>query len=284
MVSTYTRHLAVISLSLALLGAGQLQPSAALTQSLATIAHFDDASRIAISYWASYPNPQAPDTPLTDLDRVQTKVLTLAPAERDALFTWLTHGGREKLYALGVTDRDIGPCQPLIDPKSCHTSPALGLAQSTPSASTRAFSTTGGQRDLTFSATSDASAASGIALERGFASVDADAGTLTHCISFRNTTQKTVAALTLTYKILSQSGDVLTAGADIVVGSFTAGEEIAGPSSFGEFQGTQSSGHPSPPNCWIRSSSAQDAVLQRAARFTVGVASVTYEDGSHWSR
>ncbi len=269
---------------MALLGAGQLQPSAALTQSLATIAHFDDASRIAISYWASYPNPQAPDTPLTDLDRVQTKVLTLAPAERDALFTWLTHGGREKLYALGVTDRDIGPCQPLIDAKSCHTSPALGLAQSSPSASARAFSTTGGQRDLAFSATSDASAASGIALERGFASVDADAGTLTHCISFRNTTQKTVAALTLTYKILSQSGDVLTAGADIVVGSFTAGEEIAGPSSFGEFQGTQSSGHPSPPNCWIRSSSAQDAVLQRAARFTVGVASVTYEDGSHWSR
>lgn len=281
-MSTHPRHLAVIFLSLALLGAAQVQPSTTLTQILASIAHFDDASRIAISYWASYPNPQAPDTPLTDLDQVQTKFLTLAPAEREALVTWLTHGGRAKLYALGVTDRDIGACQPLIDPKSCRNTPTLGLAQPNPG-SAQSLSASGGQRDLAFSASSDASAASGIAVERGFAWLDPNTGTFTHCITFRNTATKTAAAVTLTYKILAQSGDVLTAGSDILVGSFTAGEEIAGPSSFSELESMQSSDQSPPSNCWTRSSGAQDPVLQHASRFIIGVASVTYEDGTHWS-
>lgn len=283
MVSKPTRHLAVVLLSLALLGTGQMQPSATLTQILLKIAHFDDGSRIAVSYWASYPNPQAPDMTLTDLDDVETKILTLAPAEREALDTWLTHGGRAKLYVLGITDGDIGPCQPLIDPKTCRNSPTLGLAQTNPLASAPSFSTSGEQRDLAFSTSSDASAASGITVERGFAVVNPDAGTLTHCVTFRNTTQKTVAALTLSYKVLAQSGGVLTAGSDILVGSFTAGEESAGPTSFSELQSMQSSGHGPPSNCWIRSSGAQDPLLQRASRFAIAVGSVTYEDGTHWS-
>lgn len=275
------RRLAVLLSSLVLLGAGQIQPHAELLQILTSIAHFDDAGLIAISYWASDSNPQAPDAPLTDLDQVEIKTLTLPPGERDALVTWLNHGGRAKLYALGITDADIGPCQPLIDPKDCRIASTPGLVRSSqPSAPP--LSTSGEQRDLAFHTASDTTAESGISVEGGFASVSSNASVLTHCISFRNTTQKTAAAITLTYKLLSQSGDVITAGSDILVGSFTAGEEISSPGSFAQFQSAQSTGH-SPSACWVKSSNPSDPMLQQAASFVVEVASVTFEDGTHWS-
>src|SRR5579872_5937012 len=65
------------------------RPSDKLIDILSLVSHFDDASLVAISYWASYPNPQAPEMVLTDLDRAQTEAVQLAPDERDALFTWL---------------------------------------------------------------------------------------------------------------------------------------------------------------------------------------------------
>ena len=274
---------AIILLALVLLGAAQAAPSASLEQILASIEHFDDASLIALSYWASYPNPQAPDTPLTDLDRVQVKALTLAPPERDALFSWLDHGGRTKLYALGVTDNDIGPCQALIDlgcrkpQSSVAESLAQGGAGTNSAAAPPAI-----RRDLLFAIAGAASSASGITLERGFAVMDTSSDMLTHCVTFRNTTAKTAAALTLTYAILGRSGEVLTAGSDILVGSFTAGSEIKAPQTFDEFAQVSLAGSV-PTNCWKKSLAATDPVLQRAAGLTIGVTSVTYEDGTHWS-
>lgn len=262
-----------------------MQPSAALKQVLGSIARFDDASLIAISYWASYPNPQAPEMPATDLDRVQVETLTLGPTERDALFTWLAHHGRAKLYALGVTDGDIGPCQNLIDLKECHSSqqhPPGALADAGVGSGASPGSGATSEHDLLFTIASAAAAASGIALESGFAAVDANANSFTHCITFRNATQKTAAALTFTYKILAPSGDVLTAGSDILVGSFTPGSEAAGPKSFVEFAHAHQA-KSMPPNCWTKSFDATDPTLRRAASLTIGVASVTYEDGSHWS-
>lgn len=267
------RQAAALLATVALLGAAA-QPSAKLVEILTTISHFDDASLIAISYWASASNPQAPDVELTDLDRVQTESLQLAPAERDALFTWLNHGGRDKLYAVGASDAQIGQCQKLIDEKSCagaqgQTVAAPGLA-------------TAGSHGLALHLTpSDPS--SGVELEGGFAAVSG-ASILTDCIGFKNTSTKTAAAITFTYQILDPNGSVLEAGSDIVVGSFTPGAVVTAPDPSAANGWSGSGGtSPQPSNCWVKASGQSDPALSSGSGFAVEVASVTYEDGTHWS-
>jgi hypothetical protein len=261
-------RLAAIFTAVAVMGAAN-QPSALLLALLAQIAHFDDASLLAISSWASYQNPQPPDTPLTDLDQVEVEAVKLAPAEQDALFAWLEHTGRSKLYALGVTDNQIGPCQPLIDQNGCkHPSPVVVLS-ATP-------------RELSFRA--DAQADSGVEVSGGFVSVGADATSFTHCIAFKNTTQKTMAAITFTYKMLAPSGLVLGAGSDVVVGSFLAGSQTESPASLEALQSLTAGGGAAPENCWTKTVPPLDPALLHATVFSVSVASVTYEDGTHWSQ
>jgi hypothetical protein len=259
-------RLAAIVCAVAVMGAAT-QPSAALVALLAQISHFDDASLLAMSSWASYENPQPPDTPISDLDEAEVQALKLAPAEQDALFAWLEHAGRTKLYALGLTDNQIGPCQPLIDQNGCkHPTPVVALSAM--------------PRDLTFRA--DAQPDSGVEVSGGFASVSADAISFTHCIAFKNATQKTMAAITFTYRMLAPSGIVLGAGSDVVVGSFLAGSQTESPASLEALQSLTASGVP--PNCWTKMVPPLDPALLHATVFSVGVASVTYEDGTHWSQ
>jgi hypothetical protein len=236
-----------------------------LPQVLAQIARLDEASLIAISNWASYPNPEAPDTSMSDLDSAEIAALKLSPQEQQALFTWLQHGGRSKLHALGISDAQIGPCQPMIDTGCASATVALAPQP--------------GPHELAFQP--QAQSAAGVDVSGGFAVLSADASTLTHCISFRNRTHKTISAITFTYKLLSPAGAVLSAGSDVVVGSFQAGSQIASLSSAGELASATAGGEPPPANCWTKAvapASGQGA----AAAFSVLVSSVTYEDGSRW--
>jgi hypothetical protein len=238
-----------------------------LVRVLAEIAHFDDASLLALSNWASYENPQPPDTPITDLDQVEVEALKLQPADRDALFAWLEHQGRGKLYQAGMTDSQIGPCQPLFDRNSCKNA-ALSLSQASAA------------KDLSFR--SSPQQQSGVAISSGFAAVSTNSTTLSHCVAFENTTMRTISAITFTYKLLGVGGDVLTAGSDVLVGSFGAGSQTAIPASASELQSQMQIGQALPPNCWTKKAASSDPAMQRAAVFSIGVASVTFEDGTHW--
>jgi hypothetical protein len=235
-----------------------------LSQVLAQISRLDEASLIAISNWASYPNPEAPDTSMSDLDSAEMAALKLSPQEQQALFTWLQHGGRSKLHALGISDAQIGPCQPLID-----TGCASASVASAP-----------GPHELAFQP--QAQSAAGVDVSGGFAVLSADASALTHCISFGNRTRKTISAITFTYKLLSPAGAVLSAGSDVVVGSFQAGSQIASPSSAGELANATAGGEPPPANCWTKAVAPRAAGPAAPAAFTVVVSSVTFEDGSRW--
>jgi hypothetical protein len=256
--------------------------SNALLQVLSAISHFDEASLIAISSWASYADPQAPDTPLTDLDNVEVEVLKLPPQEREALFAWLEHAGRAKLYALGVTDSEIGPCRDVIDSKDCRNpspSPlqaASALTTSIPQAEQLAA------RELSFHADTSQTN-SGIEISGGFASTSEDATAFTHCIGFANVAQKTIAAVTFTYRLVTQSGEVLEAGSDIVIGPFQAGSQTRSPASLDALQTISNAGQAAPSNCWTKTFNDPDPALVHAAGFVAEVTAVTYEDGNHWS-
>lgn len=264
--------LAVLFATVALLGAA-VQPSSKLIDILSDISHFDETSLIAISYWASYPNPQAPDTELTDLDHVQVQALQLSSTERDALFAWLNHGGRQKLIALGVTDEQIGPCQKLIDPQPCQ---GIAAAAAIPSIALS------GYRSLTLRL-APPDPASGLELQGGFAILSGST-TLVHCVAFRNASNKTAAAITFTYQLLDASNSVLEAGSDILVGSFTPNTTVPDPSPGGVGGWLGSDTAQKPPNCWLKTSGASGSTLARGTTLAVEVASVTYQDGTHWSR
>ena len=94
----------------------QPAPSKQLLAVFKAIQALDQSSAIAVQVWASYPKPEPPETMLTTEDQVEAAIAQLKPPERAAVLSWLDHGGRSKLYALGASDADIGPCVPDIDP------------------------------------------------------------------------------------------------------------------------------------------------------------------------
>jgi hypothetical protein len=269
-VNKIWKRFAVMLAALTLLGATTPPPNQKIIELLSTISHFDDASLIAISYWASAQNPQPPDADLTDLDHVEIASVQLPPDQRDALFTWLDHGGRQKLLALGLTDDEIGPCQKLIDPQPCK-----GIAAAPPSIALS------GYRSLTLRL-APADPASGLELQGGFA-ILSGSSTLAHCIGFRNASNKTAAAITFTYQLLDAANDVLEAGSDILVGSFSPSTTVPNPSPGGIGGWLGGGAAEKPQNCWLKTSDA-GATLAHGTTLAVEVASVTFEDGTHWSR
>jgi hypothetical protein len=112
-----------------------------------------------------------------------------------------------------------------------------------------------------------------------------DATSETHCLSFKNDSGKKIDGITFIYKIYSQNGQVLTAGSNLRTGSFEAGAEVAGPSTATDLSGIRSDGPDKAllANCWTHTTSMATPVLLRASYIAVGVASVTYDDGTHWA-
>jgi hypothetical protein len=125
----------------------------------------------------------------------------------------------------------------------------------------------------------------GISIERGFAIIKNDATSETHCLTFKNVGQKKVDALTFVYKLHAQNGDVVFAGSNLRAGNFDAGPEVGGPATAPELGSLRSDGPDKMllDNCWTKSTQVATPGLLRTAYITVGVASVTYDDGTHWA-
>ncbi len=265
----------LVIVSLGLAASAQSTPSPQLLKTLQAIQKLDSTNVLVLSTWASYPRPQPPDPVLTTSDAVEVAVLSLSPSDTEAVLAWLNHTGRGKLYALGATDDDIGPCLPGVDPKCDSASPSTMTAQNGAV----------GFRNLAFTllpGTPDG----GISIVSGFAIVKADNTLETHCLTFKNDGSKTADAVTFVYKIHSQNGDVVDAGSNVRTGFFSPGAQVAGPASASEMHDFSAADADKTPlrNCWSKSSPIATPALVRASYITVGVASVIYDDGTHWSQ
>lgn len=289
-------------LACAFLGATAV-PSSALLRVLGEISHLDEASLISISYWASATVPQAPFEKLSALDEAETDIVALGPQDRDGVLTWLNHGGRDKLHSLGASDDDIGPCTAYIEPKNCralqssNAASAFGGAHATNvNTSQNSSNFTTSYRQISFAL--GQTTAGNIVLHTGFAFLAGDQSQATYCVSFRNEGQKTASAVTFAYQIAAASGQILTAGSDIRAGPIAPGTDVVGPVSWLEFNSARSQNQDALDNCWtVRppdfatwpvspsgqvSTNHPKPAFAGAATLTVSVASVTYDDGSHW--
>ncbi len=253
-------------------------PSPQLLKILQGIQELDSGGLLAIRVWASYSKPDLPSPNLTPLDQIETDILLkLAPADRSAILSWLDHGGRSKLYARGLTDADIGPCVDNIDAANCNTASSSGAAAV--SAAPPSF------RDLPFTLAPGSNQDGGIAIEHGFAMVKTDATSETHCLTFKNAGLKKVDAVTFIYKLHAQNGEVVYAGSNLRAGNFDPGAEVPGVASAADFSSIRSDSPDKEQlaNCWTKTTQLATPALLRATYITVGVASVTYDDGTHWA-
>ncbi|HEV2037578.1 MAG TPA: hypothetical protein VGQ96_03140 [Candidatus Eremiobacteraceae bacterium] len=258
-------------------GYGQPVASKELVKVLADMQKLDSTGMLGLQAWAAYAKPEPPELTLSPLDQVESDIMVkLSPPDREAVLSWLNHGGRAKLHARRVSDADIGPCVDLIDLEKCNV--AAGHIESASDLPSRAF------RNLPFTVAAGANQDGGIAIERGFAIVKNDATLETHCVSFKNVGQKKVAAVTFLYKIHAQSGQVVVAGSNVRAGSFDPGSIVAGPATAADLVSLRndSAGKLLLDNCWTKTTQLATAPLLRAAYITVGIAAVTYDDGSHW--
>jgi hypothetical protein len=258
-------------------GYGQAVASKELVQLLTYIQKLDQGGLLALHVWAGYSRPQAPAPVLSDLDEIETTITQkLSAGDRDAILSWLAHGDRGKLLARGATNAEIGPCVDNVDHGDCNAS--ISHTGTT-------TATAGAFRDLVFTLAPGNNQDGGISIERGFAFVKNDATSETHCLTFKNVGPKKIDALTFVYKLHAQSGDVVDAGSNVRAGSFEAGSEVAGPATAPDLGGIRSDGPDKMllANCWTKNTQVATPALLRATYITVGVASVIYDDGTHWA-
>ncbi|MBV8163761.1 MAG: hypothetical protein JOZ91_05795 [Candidatus Eremiobacteraeota bacterium] len=257
------------------------QASPLLLKILKGVQELSTADTLSLHVWATYSRPDIPSPNLTPLDNIETDIMLKLPtAERVAMLSWLDHGGRTKLYAVGATDNDIGPCVDSIDAANCNT-----LSSSSNSGVNQPLTGPISSRDLPFTLAPAGNQNGGVTIERGFATVKNDATSETHCLSFKNDSGKKIDGVTFIYKIYAQNGQVLTAGSNLRAGSFEPGDDVPGPATAADMSGIRSD---SPEkallaNCWTHTTSMATPALLRAAYIAVGVASVTYDDGTHWA-
>jgi hypothetical protein len=261
-------------------------PTPTLPKVLAEIRQLDEASTVALVSWASYPNPSPPDMVLSALDQAEVDTLDLPPADRSAVLAWLSSGKRAALYARGLDDADIGPCIALIESKRCSANASTALPAGAAQAGPSGVPSKGGAPVANmvfprFEIESPSGAQSGARITAGFAAMRiGDSGEEIHCISYANTASKAIAAVTFTYRVLTATGGVLTAGSDIASLTLAPGGVITAPADWAAYLAAAGPGPPS--SCWTHPGLLSAAEARATAAVAISVSAVAYDDGSHW--
>ena len=236
--------------------------SAPIYQALTYIRNLDSGSFSNLTTWARKGGGK-PIVVFSAFERAAASVEGLPYGQRNAIVQWLAGRGRGGLYAIGVNDSDIGPRRPGAD-----------LAMATPDP----------WRPLKFATSTLGDAApddSGITILNGFGAASKDGKQLMACISFKNTSPKTVSRVAFLFRIVGDSGARLGDFSLDRTGTFSTGVDINSFNGYEEWRsGKQHRGYQE--NCKSESQ-GMAAVPVLEARFIVPqVISVNYADGSAW--
>jgi len=247
-------------------------PSYALLQALTAVQGLGAGDVGQLQAWVRQGGFQPPNPVFTSLDQVEAQIAALSPPDRNGIATWVNSGGRGALYARNVTDAQIGPCKFPIDPPSCSSGSASGP---TPPPD---------WRNIPFALAPGANDASGIAIDGGFAAVKNDGTGEVHCLTFRNTAQKTAVIVTFAYQIYGTSDNLLNNGVNQRSGTFSTGITIAGPAAYSDYTTLRGGvgNKDALQNCWSQTSGLASIALLQANYMTIQVNAVKYDDGSSW--
>jgi hypothetical protein len=246
-------------------------PSYALLNALSAIANLHPSQAGQLQSWAQQNNPQPPNPIVTPVDQIEAQIAAMSAPDRTAIVSWLMGGGRGALYTRNVTDQQIGPCKFPIDPPSC-------------SGGVPPTSQPSDWRNIPFALAPGADASSGIAIDGGFAAVKNDATAETHCLTFKNTNQKTAVEITFRYQVYGASDNMLSNGTSVRSGTFSTGITIAGPASFSDYQTARNGvgNKDTLQNCWSTNTGIASLTYLQANYMAIQVVGVKYDDGSVW--
>jgi len=247
-------------------------PSYALLQALTAVQNLGAGEVGQVQAWVRQGGFQPPNPVFTNVDQVEAQIAAMSPPDRNAIATWLNGGGRGALYARNVTDAQIGPCKFPIDPPSCSSGSPSGP---TPSPD---------WRNIPFALAPGANDASGIAIDGGFSVVKNDGTGEVHCLTFRNTAQRTAVNVTFVYQIYGTSDNLLNNGVNMRSGTFSSGITIAGPAAFSDYQTLRGGvgNKDALQNCWSQTSGLASIAFLQANYMTIQVNAVKYDDGTSW--
>jgi len=235
-------------------------PSYPLGVVLSSLQQLSDQAFANVQQWA-YDQAPRPANGNTPAKAVEQRISDLQWADRSAVMTWLTGGGRSALYARGASDADIGSRRP-------------GRPQPTP--------TPNPYRLLNFaSPTLDERPIGHIRILGGFAAVRNDGTAAVVCVSFRNVSPKMATRVVFDFPLLGAGGRTLATLHLDRQGEFSSGIDINGWSSLGDWQsGIGHRGYND--NCATIERNVAATPLLHAASATYTVTQVEYRNGSVW--
>ncbi len=242
--------------------------SAFVDSTLRTIYFLSDSQFASLVQWArsGAPSPTigAPAYSV-EFDIVDRRTM-LRDNERQAILTYLRGGGRSALYALGVTDSQLGSRNP------ANVAPPTPKPSPTPNP----------YRSLEFgSPTIGGGTVGNIAVLGGWAAVKRDGRAAHACISFKNTDPRTATRVLFQFPIADEAGAELGQLELDRRGTFSPGIDIAGWGSLASWQGSSNRRYGE--NC-TGVSAGIAALPLLAARFaTYRVVRVEYADGTSWT-
>jgi hypothetical protein len=239
-----------------------------LDSTLRSMYFLSDSQFASLVHWARAgapsPTPGAPAFSV-EFDIVDRRQM-LKDAERQALLTFLRGGGRFALYALGVTDSQLGSRNPAT------VAPATPKPSPTPNP----------YRALEFGSPTIGSTAMGnIVVLGGWAAVKRDGRGAHTCVSFKNSDTRTATRVLFQFPISDEAGVELGQLELDRRGTFSPGIDINGWGSMASWQG--SSNRRNDENC-TGVSASMAALPLLAARFaTYRIVRVEYGDGTSWT-
>jgi hypothetical protein len=242
--------------------------SAFLDSTLRSMYFLSDSQFASLVHWARAgapsPTPGAAAYGV-EFDIVDRRSL-MKDAERQALLVFLRGGGRSALYALGVTESQLGSRNPAnVPPPTPRPSP-----------------TPNPYRALEFgSPTIGGAPAGNIVVLGGWASVRRDGRGAHACVSFKNTDTRTATRVLFQFPLSDEAGVELGQLELDRRGTFSPNTDINGWGSMASWQG--SSNRRNDENCTSVSAGAAALPLLAARFATYRIVRVEYADGTSWA-
>ena len=210
--------------------------------------------------WANSDPLFAPVNAPSQPDQTEQDILALDKKDKKAVLGWLQGKGRAGLYALGVTDEQIGPKYRLLSQEPATTPNRWRGIPITPGPWSRKLQ--GSTQIL-----------------NSFVAVSTDGTSSIACVSFKNIGQSEATRIVVDFLFLGANGEKL---GDLTLdrhGSFSPNTAVMGYESLSEFR---RSGDPRSENCIMEELTSPALPFLQARIAGYVVARAEYADGTVW--
>jgi len=238
-----------------------------VTRVLGELRSLNDSDFAQVVTWARTTTLR-PTFVFTPAQAAENNILALHPANRDPILSWLRGHGRSALYALLLTDADVGPRRAGVDGGQI-VPPAVAISP---------------WRELTLATgTLGAQSAGDIQIVAGFAAAKKDGTGATACITFRNLSAKNANRIVVEFPLMNADAAELGVLTLDRRGTFSPNIDIAGYATIADLSGNTIGPRGRSDNCASLSTGVAAIPILSARYASYRLTRVEYTDGTVWT-